>query len=59
MVAKRLGWPMSYVIYGAAIGHRRHRRAAGQGAGRAPTRCMEAKAQDAKRNPLAAGVWTP
>ena len=55
MVAKRLGWPMSYVIYGAAIG-------IGMIAvllAREPVAAdavMEAKGEAAKRNPLAAGV---
>jgi MFS transporter, PAT family, beta-lactamase induction signal transducer AmpG len=55
MVAKRLGWPMSYIIYGAAIG-------IGMIAvllAREPVAAdavMEAKGEEARRNPLAAGA---
>jgi PAT family beta-lactamase induction signal transducer AmpG len=55
MVAKRIGWPMSYVIYGAAIGVGviavllAKEPAAGDAA-------LAAKVEDAKRNPLLAGV---
>ena len=55
MVAKRLGWPMSYIIYGAAIG-------IGVIAvllAREPVAAdavMAAKGEAAKRNPLAAGA---
>jgi PAT family beta-lactamase induction signal transducer AmpG len=54
MVAKRLGWPMSYMLYGAGIG-------IGMIAvllAREPAAAdavMEAKGQAAKQNPLAAG----
>jgi PAT family beta-lactamase induction signal transducer AmpG len=54
-VAKRLGWPMSYVIYGAAIG-------VGMVAvllAREPLAAdavMEAKGEEARRHPLAAGA---
>jgi PAT family beta-lactamase induction signal transducer AmpG len=55
MVAKRLGWPMSYILYGAGIG-------IGVIAvllAREPARAdsvLEAKVEEAKRNPLAAGL---
>src|SRR5580693_6202469 len=55
MVAKRLGWPMSYIIYGAAIG-------IGMIAvllAREPVAAdavMEAKGEEAKHNSLAAGA---
>ncbi|HEX4198037.1 MAG TPA: MFS transporter, partial [Caulobacteraceae bacterium] len=54
-VAKRIGWPMSYVIYGAALGIGviavllAKEPAAGDAA-------LAAKVEDAKRNPLLAGV---
>ena len=54
-VAKRIGWPMSYVIYGAAlsIGVVAVLLAKEPAAAEA---VMEAKANAAKRNPAAAGV---
>ncbi len=53
-VAKRLGWPMSYVIYGAAIGVGVIAVLLAKEPAAADA-VMEAKGEEARRHPLAAG----
>lgn len=55
MVAKRIGWPMSYVIYGAAIGVGIIAVLLAKEPAAADA-VMREKVEAAKRNPLAAGV---
>ncbi|HEY1751729.1 MAG TPA: MFS transporter [Caulobacteraceae bacterium] len=55
MVAKRVGWPISYMIYGAAIGVGVIAVLLAKEPAAADA-VMEAKGEDAKRHPLAA-VW--
>lgn len=54
-VAKRIGWPMSYVIYGCALGIGMIAVLLAKEPAAADA-VMEAKAEAAKRHPLAAGV---